>query len=384
MPLDASRVPLSLYIHLPWCVKKCPYCDFNSHAARGPLPEAAYVAALLEELESVHEKLEERPLHTVFLGGGTPSLFSPEAIHRLLDGIQKRLPMGPNTEITLEANPGTVEAERFKGFRAAGINRLSLGIQSLQDDKLRQLGRIHGRKEALLAIEAAKTAGFDNFNLDLMHGLPHQTVSDAMADLADALSTGPTHLSWYQLTLEPNTLFHHQPPPLPDEETLHSIQAEGQALLAGHGFSQYEISAWSKTSRHCLHNRNYWEFGDYLGLGAGAHSKLTATTTQSLVRRAQCRHPADYLNREKRNAASWQTVPENELAFEFMLNVLRLTEGVPASLFSERTGQPLERLSSQIAEARSRHLMVTDPDRLAATPLGLRFLNDLTVMFLDR
>ena len=384
MPLVAAHLPLSLYIHLPWCVKKCPYCDFNSHAVRDSLPEEAYLNALLEELEQVAPRLEGRAPHSIFFGGGTPSLFSPAAIGRLLHAVERRLGLANGAEITLEANPGTVDMARFQGFRAAGVNRLSIGIQSLQDDKLKRLGRIHGRADALAAIAAAKQAGFDNFNLDLMHGLPDQTASDALADLKDALATHPTHLSWYQLTLEPNTPFHHAPPALPNEDTLQAIQTEGHAFLSAAGFHAYEVSAWSQQPRHaCQHNLNYWTFGDYLGIGAGAHSKLTVTGTPSILRRAQCRHPADYLIRHKREATPWQAVPENELAFEFMLNALRLREGVAASLFEERTGQPLETIATPLHTARERGLLISETDRLTATSLGRQFLNDLTILFLN-
>jgi len=378
---DPSSIPLSVYIHLPWCVQKCPYCDFNSHAVRGTLPEEAYIAALLSDFKEAYPLLNKRPVCSIFLGGGTPSLFSAHGVGQILNGIHQQTHFDPDIEITLEANPGTVDSAAFSGFRAAGINRLSIGIQSLQDDKLKQLGRIHGRLDALKAIETAKKAGFDNFNLDLMHGLPGQTAEDAEADLLDALATDPTHLSWYQLTLEPNTLFHARPPILPDEDTLHSIQSAGQSVLNQAGFTAYEVSAWARDSRHCLHNRNYWEFGDYLGIGAGAHSKLT-TENASLLRRAQCKHPTDYLNATKRLAAKWQRVPETEIAFEFMLNALRLTEGVPARFFEERTGLPLSSIAEPLAEAHQKNLLRKDPTHLCASALGQQFLNDLTALFL--
>src|SRR5579883_579474 len=320
MPIFTETLPLSLYVHIPWCVRKCPYCDFNSHEMKHGLPEAAYVEALLDELDHHLPRIQHRSFISIFFGGGTPSLFSANAIEQILRGISQRMPLNPSIEITLEANPGTIEQARFQGFREAGINRLSLGIQSLQNDKLKTLGRIHDHDQAIRAISIAKEAGFTNFNLDLMYGLPHQSIDDALEDVKLALSFQPTHLSWYQLTIEPNTLFHHQPPPLPMDETIWQMQQAGQTLLQQAGFEQYEVSAYSLAGKNCVHNRNYWEFGDYLGIGAGAHSKLTNEKTGEVVRFAQVKHPNAYLNPEKRRLLPLKTLSEDDLIFEFMLN----------------------------------------------------------------
>ncbi len=371
-------IPLSLYIHLPWCVRKCPYCDFNSHEVRGDnLPEELYVAALLKDLD---EHLTDRPLVSIFFGGGTPSLFSPNAIETLLTGVHKRLRLTSDIEITLEANPGTVDEARFKGFRQAGVNRLSIGVQSLQDEKLKALGRIHNRDYALRAIDAAKNAGFDNFNLDFMHGLPNQSISDALSDLKDALAYEPPHLSWYQLTLEPNTVFYKKPPTLPVEDVLFDIQDQGIDLLQKNNFIQYEVSAFSKSNRECLHNKNYWEFGDYLGIGAGAHSKITH---QNLITRHWCtKQPLDYINPEKKFIAGEKVLTQEDIQFEFMLNALRLIQGVPATLFTERTGLSLNTIETILSKARAKKLLQEDKTIIAATPLGQRFLNELIGMFL--
>ncbi len=376
-------IPLSLYIHIPWCVQKCPYCDFNSHTAQQTLPHDLYVKTLLADLDDYVDYLENRPIVSLFFGGGTPSLFPPQAIEKILKGIRERVELTDTVEITLEANPGTVDHARFSGFREAGINRLSIGIQSLQDEKLRALGRIHDRDHARLAIEAARLAGFDNFNLDLMHGLPGQSISDALDDIQDALAFQPPHLSWYQLTIEPNTLFHKKPPVLPKDDTLWAIQEQGQSLLQEAGLNQYEISAFAKPGHACLHNVNYWEFGDYLGIGAGAHSKLTDTKNQRITRLAQLKNPRDYLNPAKNRTASSILLSEKDLCFEFMLNALRLKNGVPADLFTARTGLSLEKLEPALSLAKEKKWMVNEKNRLCATELGLRFLNDVIGLFLQ-
>jgi len=373
--------PLSLYVHIPWCVKKCPYCDFNSHAARGDLPEDLYVAVLLQELEGHLKWVQDRRLTSIFFGGGTPSLFSAAAIGEIVDGIAKRIPFADNIEITLEANPGTIEQARFKDFRLAGINRLSLGIQSLQDDKLKILGRIHDSEQAKRAIDIAKDAGFDNFNLDIMYGLPHQTIEEAMFDIEAALSFEPTHFSWYQLTLEPNTLFYHEPPPLPPNDTLWEIQKAGQQYINQAGFQQYEVSAYAKSNHECKHNRNYWEYGDYIGIGAGAHSKVTHANGE-IWRFSQVKNPRDYLDGEKRKQFTSNLIAEDAVMFEFMLNALRLTDGVPAALFNERTGINLDRILPTLQQAVKRGLLLPDTARICPTDLGERFLNDLVGMFL--
>jgi oxygen-independent coproporphyrinogen-3 oxidase len=346
------------------------------------LPEELYVNALMEELDNHLPTINGRRLVSIFFGGGTPSLFSAQAIERILTGVDQRMPLGSQTEITLEANPGTFEQARFQGFRAAGVNRLSIGAQSLQDDKLKTLGRIHDRENALRAIQCAKDAGFDNFNIDLMYGLPNQTINDALHDIETALAQNPTHLSWYQLTIEPNTLFYHQRPVLPEDDMLWDMQLAGQQLLADSGFQQYEVSAYSQPGKPCQHNINYWEFGDYLGIGAGAHSKLTDAKTGEIVRFAQVKHPKDYLERTKRQQLIKNKVSEADLIFEFMLNALRLTDGVPLALFTERTGLPLSRIEPLLTQAKNKGLLIEDADRLCPSTLGKKFLNDLIEMFL--
>lgn len=377
-------IPLSLYIHLPWCVRKCPYCDFNSHEARGDLPEELYINALIRDLEQQLPTIWGRRLISIFFGGGTPSLFSPAGIRRILTEVHTRLPFGPDTEITLEANPGTLDESRFAGFREAGINRLSIGLQSLQGEKLNALGRIHDRHQALDAIAKAKQAGFSNFNLDLMHGLPGQTLQDALSDLRDALAFQPTHLSWYQLTIEPNTYFHYQPPTLPSDDVLWDIQEAGMALLAQAGMMQYEVSAYSQPYRACMHNMNYWEFGDYLGIGAGAHSKITDMEQQVITRHWQVKHPKDYMDPARNTMAEKKILAENDVIFEFMLNGLRLTQGVSVELFTAHTGLPIERIAPILSLAREKKFMTEDPLRLCATSMGQRYLNDVIQLFLPR
>lgn len=382
MPNFSKPIPLSLYIHIPWCVQKCPYCDFNSHQAKESLPEERYIAALLHELEMSLPYIAERPLVSIFFGGGTPSLFSGKAIGQILDGVAKRVAFTPDIEITLEANPGTIEHARFQDFRHAGINRLSLGIQSLQNDKLKILGRIHDRDQALHAVDIARNAGFDNFNLDIMYGLPEQTIEDALSDIKTALACEPTHFSWYQLTIEPNTLFYHQTPTLPHDDMIWDMQLAGQTCIRDHGFSQYEVSAYSLPDKACVHNRHYWEFGDYLGIGAGAHSKITDISKQHILRHMQVKNPRDYLDEQKRLLSAWNIVSDDSSIFEFMLNALRLTDGVPSMLFSERTGLALSTLTPIMEKARQKKLLLIDDSRICASELGHRYLNDLMAMFL--
>jgi putative oxygen-independent coproporphyrinogen III oxidase len=373
--------PLALYIHIPWCVKKCPYCDFNSHAAGPTLPEQEYVDALLADLDEELPQAHGRPLTSIFFGGGTPSLFSAQALGRLLEGVERRVPFAPDIEITLEANPGTFEQAKFAAYRALGINRLSIGVQSFQADKLQALGRIHDGAEAIRAADMARAAGFDNFNLDLMHGLPNQSLDDALGDLRTAIAQAPTHLSWYQLTLEPNTVFWSQPPMLPEDDILWDIQEAGQALLAEHGYAQYEVSAYAQPGQAARHNLNYWTFGDFLGIGAGAHAKLSSP--QGVIKRSwKTRLPKDYLDVDKRFSAGERLLEADELPFEFLMNVLRLTDGVASELFSARTGLPLALLAGARAEAERRGLLHRDPARLSATREGQLFLNDLLQHFL--
>lgn len=380
----SSTIPLSLYIHIPWCVRKCPYCDFNSHNAPEAIPEDLYIATLMRDLDEHISKLEDRPLISIFFGGGTPSLFTPQAIEKILLGVRQRLRFNDDIEITLEANPGTVDEARFVGFRQAGVNRLSIGVQSLQNEKLHALGRIHNREYALRAIDAAHQAGFTNFNIDLMHGLPGQSIEDALADLRDALACKPPHLSWYQLTIEPNTFFHHQPPTLPPDDTLWEIQEQGKLQLEQAGFQHYEISAYAKPHHTCKHNINYWEFGDYLGIGAGAHSKITSRKKQIITRHSQVKNPRDYLAPEKKLTQTEMILPETELPFEFMLNGLRLVDGVPSQLFIERTGLPLSTLEPMLNFAQEKMLLIKDKNKLCATEMGQRFLNDAIGLFLAK
>ena len=383
-PGFTAPIPLALYVHIPWCSRKCPYCDFNSHEARGPVPESAYVDALLADLEQDLPRVWGRRIESVFIGGGTPSLFSAEALDRLLAGLRARLPLRPDTEITLEANPGTVEQGKFAEFREIGINRLSIGVQSFNDEQLQRLGRIHARREAFAAAEAAHAAGLENFNLDLMFGLPGQTVEQALADIANAVALQPAHLSYYQLTIEPNTRFYQSPPTLPDDETISLMQERTQAELARYGYRQYEVSAYARENRRCRHNLNYWEFGDYLGIGAGAHGKLTDPAARRIHRLWKLKQPRDYLAMAGTPASIGGDAPigEADLPVEFLMNALRLVEGVPAALFEERTGLPPTALEPGLGRARERGLMEADSERLQPTEFGLRFLNDLLQEFM--
>ena len=380
-PRFAALPPLALYVHIPWCLKKCPYCDFNSHEARGEVPEALYVDALIADLELALPSIWGRKVVSVFIGGGTPSLFSAAAIDRLLAAIRARVPLVPDAEVTLEANPGTFERAKFAGFFGAGVNRLSLGIQSFDARQLRILGRVHDADEARRAAEAALMI-FGNVNFDLMYALPEQTVAEAEADVAAALAFAAPHLSFYQLTLEPNTLFHRYPPPLPDDEAAADIEAVVHARLMAAGYRHYETSAHAHPGRECKHNRNYWQFGDYLGIGAGAHSKLSFA--DRIVRQVRHKQPKHYLEAVGRGTPLVEDaiVAREDVGFEFMLNALRLTDGVPAALFAERTGYPLTLVQRELAKAEALGLIERDPARIRPTELGRRFLNDLQALFL--
>ncbi|MCU7828537.1 MAG: radical SAM family heme chaperone HemW [Candidatus Thiodiazotropha sp. (ex Myrtea sp. 'scaly one' KF741663)] len=374
--------PLSLYIHIPWCVRKCPYCDFNSHAVGGALDESAYVDALLTDLALEAPLTFDRPLQSIFIGGGTPSLFTPAAIGRLLAGVRDQLALDESIEVTMEANPGALETDYFTGYRDAGVNRLSLGVQSFHDESLQALGRIHSAAEAVRAVERAKEAGFARINLDLMFGLPMQTHEMAMADLQTAIDLATEHLSYYQLTLEPNTRFHQQPPKLPMEDLIWEMQQAGQKLLVNAGFEQYEISAFARPGGQCLHNLNYWRFGDYLGIGAGAHAKVTRIDG-NIERRWKQRHPGSYLSNLSQGDAllgSRELLPEDRV-IEFMMNALRLTMGVERPLFQQMTDVSLNEISEALSEAKRLGLLSPDSERLYATPLGLKFLNDLLGLF---
>lgn len=391
-----SLPPLSLYVHLPWCVKKCPYCDFNSHdihqynqanpqQENENVPEQRYIDALMADLEQELPKIWGRKVQSVFIGGGTPSLFSPEAIDRLLTEIRSRLFLIPQAEITLEANPGTVDNLKFQGFKQAGINRLSLGIQSFNDKSLKALGRIHSSATAKAAIQAAREAGFDNFNLDLMYGLPEQTVLQALQDLKTALSFHPTHISWYQLTIEANTLFHHQPPELMDDEASWETQTQGQALLAAHGFQQYEVSAYSQIKRQCHHNVNYWEFGDYIGIGAGAHGKISEAMHGTISRYSKQRHPRRYMEtaHTPEVLSESRLLTQAEVCLEFMLFALRLKAGFPVDLFTAYTSLPFKLLEKTVNEGIERGLLSLENNHLKTTDTGFRFLNQVVAMFMQ-
>ncbi len=380
--------PLSLYVHLPWCLRKCPYCDFNSHEAAGgarDLPEADYLQALRADLEAALPQVWGRPVHTVFIGGGTPSLFSPASIDALLSTLRMHLPLVADAEITMEANPGTFEVERFRGYAGAGVNRLSIGVQSFDDAALARIGRVHDAAQARAAAELASRV-YPTFNLDLMYALPGQTLEALEADLATALSFSPPHLSYYQLTLEPNTVFAKFPPSLPDDDEAAAMQAAIEAACAARGLEQYEVSAYARPRHRARHNLNYWRFGDYLGLGAGAHSKLSFP--DRIVRESRLRQPAAYLkaalgSQPRAAVAETRELSTRDLPFEFMLNALRLVEGVPAQIFADTTGMSLADVNRTLAAAVERGLLAPDPTVLRATALGRRFLNDLQAMFLE-
>ncbi len=374
--MTASDPPgVGLYIHVPWCLRKCPYCDFNSHALRGEPDEARFVRVLLEDLERELASVPGRALETVFIGGGTPSLLKGETVAALLEGVRRRALLSADAEITLEANPGAADAARFRDYRQAGVNRLSVGVQSFDAGLLRRIGRIHDPRQAVEAFEAARAAGFENINLDLMFGLPGQTVEQALVDLDRARALGPEHLSWYQLTLEPNTPFHRDPPPLPDEETLWRMQQAGLAKLAEAGYGRYEVSAFALEGRRCRHNLNYWTFGDYLGAGPGAHGKVTGP--EGILRYWKERHPERYLEAPVRRGE--RRLTPGELPLEFLMNALRLVEGVDEALFPARTGLPSEALEPALGRLRARGLVAGD--RLAATPKGYDFLDELLLEF---
>lgn len=374
--------PLSLYVHVPWCVRKCPYCDFNSHEHDGDLPEAEYIEALCADFDANLPALAGRELESIFIGGGTPSLFSAGAFEQLLQYINRHVNFSPSIEITLEANPGTAEAARFRDYRSLGINRLSLGIQSFADTQLKRLGRIHDSAQARRAIDLARAAGFDNFNLDLMHGLPEQSVTEAMADLDTALAFAPPHLSWYQLTIEPNTVFYSRPPPLPAEPVLESLQVEGLARLADAGLVRYEVSAYSLAGRQSTHNLNYWRFGDYIGIGAGAHGKLTQPEADEILRTRAHRQPRHYLAATASRQAERKAVTGDERPLEFLLNALRLVEGFSEAQFAARTGLPFSRIAKQVECLTKTGLLSHTDGRVTTTDKGYSLLNSVLEEFL--
>ena len=366
--------PLSLYVHIPWCVRKCPYCDFNSHE-RNDLPEHAYRNALIEDLKQDLGDVQGRAVQSIFFGGGTPSLMSGDFYTTLIDQMKDLVAFADDIEITLEANPGTVEQGRFDQYRRAGINRLSIGVQSFNSTHLQALGRIHDGNEALRAATAARQAGFDNFNLDLMHGLPEQGRADALADLEQAIALQPAHISWYELTIEPNTAFYNNPPARPDDDTLADIEEAGFRLLARHGYQRYEISAFAQPERRAHHNLNYWLFGDYLGIGAGAHAKITHPGMDQIQRYQKTRQPEAYLAGQSGRRRHERQLGNNDRALEYFLNTLRLTEGAPRLAFNPRTGLGENLLEQLLQNAIARRLMSDDRQRIACTPLGLRHLN---------
>jgi putative oxygen-independent coproporphyrinogen III oxidase len=378
-------IPLSLYIHVPWCEKKCPYCDFNSHMAKATVDELGYVNQLLKDLDNDIDKYAElitaREIQTVFIGGGTPSLFCAESYQHLFDGLRARLSFSDNAEITLEANPGSSEAEKFSGFREAGINRLSIGVQSFNQDHLLALGRVHNSQEALNAANYARQAGFDNFNLDLMFGLPQQSLQQSLEDVQQALDLSPTHLSCYQLTIEPNTLFHHQPPITPDDDSLWDMQEQLQAELASKGYRQYEVSAYSQQGKQCQHNLNYWQFGDYLGIGAGAHGKLTLDNGE-VSRAWKIKHPNSYIERENKVGAC-ETVATEQRPFEFMMNALRLNDGFEIDTFTSRCNLSQQTIQPLLDKHQSAGLIKIEPNRIRPTRFGHNMLNNMLEDYLS-
>ncbi|MCC5858308.1 MAG: radical SAM family heme chaperone HemW [Ectothiorhodospiraceae bacterium] len=374
--------PLSLYVHIPWCVRKCPYCDFNSHAAPARLPVADYLAALRADLAGELASAPGRQIQTVFIGGGTPSLFPPQAIAQLLEDLRPHLPTA--AEITLEANPGTVEQARFADFRQAGVNRLSIGVQSFNPQMLRRLGRIHGRDEAVRAAEAAVAAGFSNFNLDLMFALPEQTLAQMLDDLRYAVALDPPHLSHYQLTLEPNTVFYSKPPALPDDDSAWAMQQAAGEVLAGHGYSHYEVSAWARQGRECRHNRNYWLFGDYLAIGAGAHGKLTNPVDGSVRRYRKAKVPALYMGQVRAGTPNVEErrLHRDDLVLEFMMNALRLSDGFTIPMFEQRTGLPFKAAEPGLGTALEHGWVEQHGERIRTTAQGRCFLNAVLELFL--
>ena len=386
-----NNLPLALYIHLPWCIRKCPYCDFNSHEIKdGSFPEKDYIEAIIRDLKFSAGQFRAREIISIFFGGGTPSVISANGIGMILEAVNAISALSADTEITLEANPGAVDSRRFAAYRRLGVNRLSIGVQSFSDDKLAAIGRIHNGNDALAAFETAVSAGFSNINIDLMYGLPGQTTEDALSDLARAVSLDPTHVSWYQLTIEPNTVFYSKPPTLPDDDLTWQMQTCGQDYLARHRYRQYEISAWSRENHECLHNTNYWQFGDYIGIGAGAHSKITArndagglSLQTTVTRQSRLRSPASYI----RNAgtasviADHKTLAKEDCILEFMLNALRMNEGVPQDYFSERTGLSSDAIYKQVESARNDGLLEDGQELIKATRKGTRYLNDLLQYF---
>jgi putative oxygen-independent coproporphyrinogen III oxidase len=379
-----TETSLALYVHMPWCVRKCPYCDFNSHQLKSAAPDISYIDALIRDFDLELPRLRERRIDTVFFGGGTPSLFQPEEFGRLLGALRQRIDFADDVEVTMEANPGTIERGRFAGYRDAGINRVSLGAQTFAPRALELLGRIHSADDTHRAVAELRAAKLDNFNLDLMYALPQQTLEEALEDVRTACALGPRHISYYQLTLEPGTVFHARPPPLPDEDAAWQIQTAGQTLLADAGYVQYEISAYAREGARCRHNMNYWLFGDYLGIGAGAHGKLSLAIPQRILRTTKPKQPRDYQQQMRQASAAGEgsfILPE-DLPFEFMLNALRLNEGFTVRDYRRRTGLDMASVEAKLADGEGRGLLASRGDGWHPTELGRRFLNDLQASFL--
>lgn len=377
-----NQIPLSLYIHFPWCMKKCPYCDFHSYPVVKKLSETEYINALTRDLKSDLAKINNRKLQSIFIGGGTPSLFNPKQISHFLNGVNSLAIIPPKTEITLEANPETIDLQKLRDLRVAGVNRLSVGIQSFQEEKLAALGRIHTADTATKAIKNAQTAGFENINIDLMYGLPQQTIKDAIYDIRTALALNPSHLSWYQLTIEPNTIFYKKiPNNLPDEKILCDIQEYGQEIIAQHGFGQYEISAYCKPNCQSQHNMNYWLFGDYLGIGAGAHGKITDSQNQ-ITRAVKIKNPRNYINKIKHFSEQETKIDKLQIIAEFMMNALRLNQPIPLKLFVERTGLDLSNIINLLAQAQDYGFLKWDNSSIKTTIKGRNFLNELLEIFI--
>jgi putative oxygen-independent coproporphyrinogen III oxidase len=374
--------PLALYIHIPWCIQKCPYCDFNSHAVKQGIPEQEYIAHLLADLEQDAALVKGRSISSIFIGGGTPSVFSADGIGRILAGVKQRLHCDTGMEVTMEANPGTVEAERFAGYVANGVTRFSIGVQSFQTAQLKALGRIHDCDEAIRAAQLAQQLPLQSFNLDLMHGLPQQDVDGALADLQQAIDLAPPHLSWYQLTIEPNTAFASRPPVLPADDTLWDIQQQGLALLQQHGYQQYEISAYAKTGQQCRHNLNYWRYGDYLGIGCGAHGKITLPSRNAILRTVKIKHPKGYMDISRGYMDSREQVAAEDRPFEFFMNRFRLLEPCPIADFTAYTGLPLSSVSAALAQAEQKQLLHVSASHWQITEKGARYLNDLLSLFI--
>uniref|UniRef100_A0A486XUI0 Heme chaperone HemW n=1 Tax=Rheinheimera sp. BAL341 TaxID=1708203 RepID=A0A486XUI0_9GAMM len=374
--------PLALYIHIPWCIQKCPYCDFNSHAVKQGIPEQEYIAHLLADLDQDVALVKGRSVSSIFIGGGTPSVFSAAGIGQILTGVKQRLACESTMEVTMEANPGTVEAERFASYVDAGVTRFSIGVQSFQSTQLKALGRIHDGDEATRAAKLAQHLPLRSFNLDLMHGLPEQNITGALADLQQAIDLAPPHLSWYQLTIEPNTAFASRPPVLPEDDTLWDIQQQGAELLKQHGYQQYEISAYARPGHQCQHNLNYWRYGDYLGIGCGAHGKITLPSRNSILRTVKIKHPKGYMDISRGYLDSREQVEADDRPFEFFMNRFRLLEPCPKGDFTAYTGLPLSHIEASITEAENKGLLQVSQYHWQITDKGARYLNDLLALFI--